>query len=202
MAECYYNQGMFVEAINIYNESRDLAHKAGNSRFVSLVSLNMARCYIYLREYDKALENITLAKNQAAATSELYYPILVEEIKLQLYAERKPLEALNRMEELLGSNDWVLDENTKIFCKVAIINYDTSIIDQIVEGDVYQTIHGDYSNPHYQALAVPSANRTHHGSFFVQFVHSALPVSVLPMRGNIPFPTFAYPFFSPHFVIK
>ena len=66
-----------------------------------------------MREYDKALENITLAKNQAAATSELYYPILVEEIKLQLYAERKPLEALNRMEELLGSNDWVLDENTK-----------------------------------------------------------------------------------------
>lgn len=113
LAECYYNQGMFVEAINIYNESRDLAHKAGNSRFVSLVSLNMARCYIYLREYDKALENITLAKNQAAAASELYYPILVEEIKLQLYAERKPLEALNRMEELLGSNDWVLDENTK-----------------------------------------------------------------------------------------
>ena len=47
-----------------------------------------------------------------------------------------------------------VDENTKIFCKVAIINYDTSIIDQIVEGDVYQTIHGDYSNPHYQALGI------------------------------------------------
>jgi len=54
-----------------------------------------------------------------------------------------------------------VDENTKIFCKVAIINYDTSIIDQIIEGDVYQTIHGDYSNPHYQALgiAVPTDDR-------------------------------------------
>lgn len=48
-----------------------------------------------------------------------------------------------------------VDDNTKIFCKVAIINYDTSIIDQIIEGDVYQTIHGDYSNPHYQALGIP-----------------------------------------------
>ena len=47
-----------------------------------------------------------------------------------------------------------VDDNTKIFCKVAIINYDTSIINQIVEGDVYQTIHGDYSNPHYQALGI------------------------------------------------
>jgi len=47
-----------------------------------------------------------------------------------------------------------IDENTKLFCKVAVINYDLSILDQIVEGDVYQTIHGDYSNPHYQALGI------------------------------------------------
>lgn len=38
----------------------------------------------------------------------------------------------------------------KIKCKVAIINWDTSIIDFILEGaDIYQTIHGDYSNPVY-----------------------------------------------------
>lgn len=38
----------------------------------------------------------------------------------------------------------------KIKCKVAIINYDVSIIDYIEEGaDIYQTIHGDYSNPVY-----------------------------------------------------
>lgn len=47
-----------------------------------------------------------------------------------------------------------IDNNTKLFCKKAIINYDLSILDQIVEGDVYQTIHGDYSNPHYQALGI------------------------------------------------
>lgn len=40
--------------------------------------------------------------------------------------------------------------NQKIKCKVAIINWDTSIIDFILEGaDIYQTIHGDYSNPVY-----------------------------------------------------
>ena len=60
-----------------------------------------------------------------------------------------------------------VDETTKIFCDRAIINYDTSIIDQIDKniwkenlkpGDkkgIYQTIHGDYSNPHYQALGIP-----------------------------------------------
>ena len=48
-----------------------------------------------------------------------------------------------------------IDNNTKLFCDVAVINYDLSILDQIVEGDVYQTIHGDYSNPHYQALGIP-----------------------------------------------
>ncbi len=47
-----------------------------------------------------------------------------------------------------------IDDQTKLVCKVAIINYDMSIIDQIVEGDIYQTIHGDYSNPHYQALGI------------------------------------------------
>lgn len=37
--------------------------------------------------------------------------------------------------------------NQKIECKVAIINYDTSIIDYInKEAKIYETIHGDYSN--------------------------------------------------------
>ena len=38
----------------------------------------------------------------------------------------------------------------KIICDVAIINWDTSIIDFIVESaDIYQVIHGDYTNPVY-----------------------------------------------------
>ena len=37
-----------------------------------------------------------------------------------------------------------------IRCKVAIINYDTSIIDHIKEGKIYMTIHADYSNPAYK----------------------------------------------------
>ncbi len=37
-----------------------------------------------------------------------------------------------------------------IRCKVAIINYDVSIVDYIEEGaDIYQVIHGDYTNPVY-----------------------------------------------------
>ncbi len=40
--------------------------------------------------------------------------------------------------------------NQKIFCKVAIINWDTSIIDFINEGaEIYQVIHGDYTNKAY-----------------------------------------------------
>ena len=40
--------------------------------------------------------------------------------------------------------------NQRIKCKVAIINYDVSIINYIEEGaDIYQVIHGDYSNPVY-----------------------------------------------------
>lgn len=38
----------------------------------------------------------------------------------------------------------------KILCKVAIINWDTSIIDYIEKGaDIYQVIHGDYTNEVY-----------------------------------------------------
>lgn len=41
--------------------------------------------------------------------------------------------------------------NQRIKCKVAIINYDTSIIPFIEEGaDIYQVIHGDYENPAYK----------------------------------------------------
>ena len=40
--------------------------------------------------------------------------------------------------------------NQKIECKVAIINYDVSIIDFInEEADIYQVVHGDYENPAY-----------------------------------------------------
>lgn len=39
-----------------------------------------------------------------------------------------------------------------IFCKVAIINYDTKIIPYIKEGKIYQVLHADYSHP---------KNRTH-----------------------------------------
>ena len=41
-------------------------------------------------------------------------------------------------------------EKQKIKCKIAIINWDTSIIDYIDEGaEIYQVIHGDYTNPVY-----------------------------------------------------
>lgn len=40
--------------------------------------------------------------------------------------------------------------NQKIKCKVAIINYDVSIIDFIDKNaDIYQVVHGDYENPAY-----------------------------------------------------
>lgn len=40
--------------------------------------------------------------------------------------------------------------NQKIKCDVAIINWDTSIIDYIEDGaEIYQVIHGDYTNPVY-----------------------------------------------------
>lgn len=44
----------------------------------------------------------------------------------------------------------------KIKCKVAIINYDQSIIDFINEdAEIYQTIHADYTNPIYKPYEIP-----------------------------------------------
>ena len=41
--------------------------------------------------------------------------------------------------------------NQKIKCKVAVINYDVSIIDYICEdAEIYQAIHADYENPAYK----------------------------------------------------
>ena len=45
-----------------------------------------------------------------------------------------------------------------IICKVAIINYDTSIIDYIKEGKIYQGIHADYEDPFYKGR-VPQDKR-------------------------------------------
>lgn len=43
-----------------------------------------------------------------------------------------------------------LHTNQQIKCKIAIINYDVSIIDFInEEADIYQVVHGDYENPAY-----------------------------------------------------
>ena len=41
------------------------------------------------------------------------------------------------------------DEDT-IKCKVAIINYDSSVCEQIAEGKIYMVFHGDYSHEAYQ----------------------------------------------------
>ena len=57
------------------------------------------------------------------------------------------LKQLNRLKQYCRCYEHI---RQKIKCKTAIINWDTSIIDFIEEGaDIYQTIHGDYSNPAY-----------------------------------------------------
>lgn len=42
--------------------------------------------------------------------------------------------------------------NDKIKCKVIIINFDSSICDQVVDGKIYMTLHADYSNPLYNGM--------------------------------------------------
>lgn len=42
-----------------------------------------------------------------------------------------------------------LNEDDKIKCKVCIINYDSSVCNQIIEGKVYMVFHGDYSHKAY-----------------------------------------------------
>ena len=39
-----------------------------------------------------------------------------------------------------------------IYCKTIITNYDTSILDYLVEGDAYMVIHADYTQPCYTVL--------------------------------------------------
>lgn len=48
-----------------------------------------------------------------------------------------------------------------IICKVAIINYDTTIIPFIKEGKIYQGIHADYENPSYGNIKVPQDKRVY-----------------------------------------
>ena len=55
---------------------------------------------------------------------------------------------LNRLKKLCRTYKHI---NQRIKCKVAIINYDVSIIDFIEEGaKIYQGIHGDYENSAYK----------------------------------------------------
>lgn len=50
--------------------------------------------------------------------------------------------------------------NQKIECKVAVINYDVSIINYInKDAKIYQTIHGDYTNPIYGGKRPPDHPR-------------------------------------------
>lgn len=53
-----------------------------------------------------------------------------------------------------------LTKDTKIKCKIAIINYDSSIINHLNEdAKVYQVIHADYTNPNYKTI--PGDNRVY-----------------------------------------
>lgn len=42
-----------------------------------------------------------------------------------------------------------LRQEDKIKCKVMVINYDSSVCDQVIEGKIYMTLHADYSNEIY-----------------------------------------------------
>ena len=53
-----------------------------------------------------------------------------------------------------------IHQGQEIQCKVAIINYDTTIINYISENaKIYQTIHGDYSSPIYKGKKPPKHPR-------------------------------------------
>lgn len=57
-------------------------------------------------------------------------------------------------------NCYQLNSETKIKCKIAIINYDSSIIDYLNEdAKVYQVIHADYTNPAY--IKIPGDKRVY-----------------------------------------
>ena len=42
-----------------------------------------------------------------------------------------------------------LKPEDKIKCKVMVINYDSSVCDQVIEGKIYMTLHADYSSEIY-----------------------------------------------------
>ena len=42
-----------------------------------------------------------------------------------------------------------LQPEDKIKCKVMVINFDSTICDQVIEGKIYMTLHADYSNEIY-----------------------------------------------------
>ena len=59
----------------------------------------------------------------------------------------------NQLKRLIKLVPVYFHYDEKIYCKVAIINYDTSIIDYINdEAKIYQVIHGDYTSPIYKSI--------------------------------------------------
>ena len=56
---------------------------------------------------------------------------------------------INQLERLREFCPVYVHHGEDIYCKTMIINYDTSILDYVKEGDVYMTVHADYSQPCY-----------------------------------------------------
>lgn len=56
---------------------------------------------------------------------------------------------INQLERLKHFCPVYVHHGEDIFCKTIIINYDTSIIPYVKEGDVYMVVHADYTQPCY-----------------------------------------------------
>ena len=56
---------------------------------------------------------------------------------------------INQLERLRKYCPVYIHHGEDIYCKTMIINYDTSILDYVKEGDVYMTIHADYTQSCY-----------------------------------------------------
>lgn len=56
---------------------------------------------------------------------------------------------INQLERLREFCPVYVHHGEDIYCQTMIINYDTSILDYVKEGDVYMTVHADYSQPCY-----------------------------------------------------
>lgn len=90
--DIYYAQGQYLQALGAYEKARHGYAESGNTADLAYISMNIARVQVALRQYDRAVENLTSGLGNAKKSGATNYELDILRQFAELYERMDDFE--------------------------------------------------------------------------------------------------------------